>query len=118
MTTTKVGFGSDDYFKLIAARSEWGQFFALGERVIVVLEGKAYETVQGAGQTVQVPPTVTPEPTRKPSASATPAASVTGDPPATKPAPNSPASGLCGGAAAMVMGVAAVFVMTRRTRRE
>jgi len=120
MTTTKVGFGSDDYFKLIAARPEWGQFFALGERVIVVLDGKTYETVQGAGQPVQIPPTAsaTPEPTRKPSASATPVASVTGNPPTVRPTPSSPASGPCGGAAAMVMGLAAVVVVTRRVRRE
>lgn len=113
-TTTKVGFGSDDYFKLIAARPEWGQFFALGERVIVVLDGKAYETVQGAAQPVQVPPTVTPEPTRKPGPSATPAASQPGNPPSTTP-PSS-ASGLCGIGAAMAMGLAGVAVMTRRAR--
>ena len=131
MTTMQVGFGSDDYFKLIAARPEWGQFFALGERVIVVLDGKAYETVQGAGQPVQVPPTATPEPTRKPSVSATPeptrkpgsgatpTAFVTGNPPVATPTPGSrPASGgLCGGAAAMVMGIAAVVVLTRRGGR-
>jgi Ca-activated chloride channel homolog len=116
LTTTKVGFGSEDYFKLIAARPEWGQFFALGERVIVLLDGKAYETVQGAGQPVQVPPTVTPEPTRKPGPSATPAATRTGNPPATTQP--SPAGGLCGTGAAMVMGLAAVVVMTRRAGRE
>ena len=65
MTTIKVGFGSDDYFKLLAARPEWGQFFALGERVIVALDGKAYETVQGAGQPVQVPPTASATPSRR-----------------------------------------------------
>jgi hypothetical protein len=127
MTTIKVGFGSDDYFKLIAARPEWGQFFALGERVIVVLEGKAYETVQGAGQSVQIPPTLTPEPTRKPTLNATPVArvtsispvaTVTGSPPAATPTPGKPtSSGLCGGAAAMAMGVAAVVVMAWRARR-
>ena len=45
--------------KLMAARPEWGQFFALGERVIAApdgVDGKAYEAVQGAGQPVQIPP--------------------------------------------------------------
>ncbi len=118
MTTVKVGFGSEDYFKLIAARPEWGQFFALGERIVVVLEGKAYETVQGTGQPVQIPPTATPEPTHKPGPSATPAVSVTGNPPLATPAPKSAPGGLCGGAAVAAMGLAAVVVMTRRVRRE
>lgn len=132
MTTVKVGFGSDDYFRLIAARPEWGQFFALGEHVIVMpegMDGKAYETVQGAGQPVQVPPTVTPEPTRRPSptgtleptrqpaSSATPAAAVTGNPPAATSTPGKPASsGLCGSAATMLIGAVAVVVVTRRGR--
>jgi len=124
MKTIQVGFGSDDYFKLIAARPEWGQFFALGERVIVVLDGKAYETVQGAGQPVQVPPTTTPEPTRKPvpttAASATPASSVTGNPlvPTLTPSGKPASSGLCGSAAAMVMGAVAIVVMRRRKHGE
>jgi Ca-activated chloride channel family protein len=67
MTVTKIGFGSDDYFNLLAARPEWGRYFALGARVIVVLEGAAYEAVEGEGDTLQILPTattVTPEPTR------------------------------------------------------
>jgi Ca-activated chloride channel family protein len=66
MTTVKVGFGSDDYFKLLAARPEWGKYFALGSRVIVVLEGTAYEVVEGEGEPFEVPtapaPADTPEP--------------------------------------------------------
>jgi Ca-activated chloride channel family protein len=118
MTTIQVGFGSDDYFQLLAARPEWGQFFALGERVIVMLEGKAYETVQGAGQPVQVPPTATSEPTRKPGAGAMPMVFVTGNPSVATPAPTSrPASsGLCGSAAALVISMAAVVVLTRARR--
>lgn len=118
MTTIKLGFGGDDYFKLIAARPEWGQFFALGERVIVVLDGKAYETVQGAGQSVQVPPTVTPEPTRKPAPGATPTARVAGNPPTATPPQKPQAGGLCGAAAAMLVGVMGAVVMARRARRK
>jgi len=29
LSTIRIGFGSEDYFKLIAARPEWGAFFAL-----------------------------------------------------------------------------------------
>jgi Ca-activated chloride channel family protein len=126
--TIKVGLYSDDYFRLVAARPEWGAFLALGERVIVLLEGKAYETVPGAGQAIQVPPTATPEPTRKLAPTleptrqpgATPVATATLHPAATPipgaPVPSTPASGgLCGGAAAMGLGVVAALVWTRRT---
>jgi Ca-activated chloride channel family protein len=47
METAKVGFGTDGYFDLLAARPEWGKYFALGQHVIVVLEGRAYEVAEG-----------------------------------------------------------------------
>ena len=47
METVKVGFGTESYFGLLAARPEWGKYFALGQHVIVVLEGKAYEVTEG-----------------------------------------------------------------------
>ncbi len=57
-----VSFGSDDYFALIAARPEWGRYFALGDHVIVVVEGTAYEVREGDAPPVEVPPAqVTPE---------------------------------------------------------
>jgi Ca-activated chloride channel homolog len=117
MTTTKVGFGSDGYFDLLAARPEWGEYFALGERVILVAEGTAYEVVEGAGEPVQAPPTHTPEP-EQPGNTPTPGqATVEPDQPsqptaaATPVAGNEtttsePGNGLCAGA--MVMGVVAL----------
>ena len=45
MQTQKVNFLSDDYFSLIADHPELGQYFAIGEQVIVVLDGVAYEVV-------------------------------------------------------------------------
>ena len=57
--TTKVAFGSEDYFKMLAARPEWGKYFAVGERVIVVLDGKAYEVAEGSFPPVAVGPTAT-----------------------------------------------------------
>jgi len=51
MTPVPVSFGSDDYFALIAGRPEWGRYFALGDHLIVVLEGTAYEIREG-----QAPP--------------------------------------------------------------
>jgi Ca-activated chloride channel family protein len=55
MTPVPVSFGSDDYFALVAARPEWGRYFALGDHVIVVLDGKGYEVRQGEAPPVEVP---------------------------------------------------------------
>jgi Ca-activated chloride channel family protein len=41
--TRRVAFGSDAYFSLLAERPELATYFAVGERVIVVLDGQAYE---------------------------------------------------------------------------
>ncbi len=55
MVPVPVGFGSDDYFALIGARPEWGRYFALGDHVIVVLEGTAYEVREGDAPPLEVP---------------------------------------------------------------
>ncbi len=55
METVPVSFGSDDYFALVAARPEWGQYLALGEHVIVVLEGAAYEVREGEAPPLDLP---------------------------------------------------------------
>ena len=68
--TSKVNFGSDDYLKLLAARPEWGRYFALGTRVIVVLDGVAYEVTDSAAPDQQVTPLPIPSPL--PGATATP----------------------------------------------
>ena len=44
MTPNKIQFGSDGYFDLLAQHPEWGQYLALGDRVIFVVDGSAYET--------------------------------------------------------------------------
>ena len=41
--TRRVVFGSDGYFGLLTERPELATYFALGDRVIVVLDGQAYE---------------------------------------------------------------------------
>jgi hypothetical protein len=43
MTTTKVQFASEDYFALIALFPELGDAFSLGDRVIAVVNGMAFE---------------------------------------------------------------------------
>jgi Ca-activated chloride channel family protein len=62
MQTEKVAFLSDDYFALAAARPELAAAFALGERVIALSDGVAYEVV-GSGEpadSLDIPPTPTP----------------------------------------------------------
>jgi Ca-activated chloride channel homolog len=39
----RVSLGADDYFALLTERPELAAYFAIGERVIVVLDGVAYE---------------------------------------------------------------------------
>lgn len=62
--TVKVAFLSKDYFDLAASNQDLASAFALGSRLIVVLDRRAYEVVdQGAN----VPPvSVTPTPTSTP----------------------------------------------------
>ncbi len=55
METIKIGLMSDTYFAFAAAHPEWGPYFALGDHVIVVLEGQAYEIVEGDYPPVAVP---------------------------------------------------------------
>jgi len=45
METQKVVFLSDEYFALLTENPLLGDYFALGERVIVVVDGVAYEVV-------------------------------------------------------------------------
>jgi len=50
MTTQKVTFLSDDYFTLLDAHPELGPYFAIGDAVIVVLDGTPYEVTPDQGQ--------------------------------------------------------------------
>ncbi len=43
MTTTKIVFGSAQYFDLLQLHPEWYKYVAVGERVIFVVGGVAYE---------------------------------------------------------------------------
>lgn len=45
MRTIKVDFLSDEYFSLVKNSSEIAAAFALGDQVIVVMDGKAYEVI-------------------------------------------------------------------------
>ena len=117
MSTTQVGFGSGSYFDLLAARPEWGQFLALGDRVIFIAEGTAYEIVAGDAGPVQLPPSPTPEVTVPPD-EATPPPGATATQPsapdatATPPPPTGAASpsldrGICTGS--VIMGICSLL---------
>ena len=62
MTPVAVGFGSDDYFALLAAHPEWGRYLALGDHIIVVLGDTAYEIREGQAPPIESPPGTTPTP--------------------------------------------------------
>jgi Ca-activated chloride channel family protein len=55
MDTVKIGFGSEDYFDLIAANPEWGFYFSVGQEVIVVLDGTAYQVSEGEFAPIDIP---------------------------------------------------------------
>jgi Ca-activated chloride channel family protein len=63
MSTKKVPFLSEDYFELADARSEFGDAFALGERVIILVGDVAYEVVgvEDTGDTITIPSATTGE---------------------------------------------------------
>ncbi|HET6891360.1 MAG TPA: VIT and VWA domain-containing protein [Pyrinomonadaceae bacterium] len=44
---TTIKFGSDEYFTLLNQKRRLAEFFALGERVIVVFEGRVYRVTAG-----------------------------------------------------------------------
>jgi Ca-activated chloride channel family protein len=54
MSTTELPFPSDHFFEFLTTYPEAGKYFALGSRVIVVVDGIAYETVEG--EIDEVPP--------------------------------------------------------------
>jgi Ca-activated chloride channel family protein len=120
MSTVQVGFGSDGYFELLASRPEWGDYLALGDRVIFVAAGPtAYEVVEEdrEGEPVEVPPTHTPkpdEPTVEPPRPGEP--TVTPGPGGGTKPPGS-GGGMCPGAAVMGFVALVIGVLWPRMRR-
>ncbi|MFQ5946031.1 MAG: VIT domain-containing protein [Anaerolineae bacterium] len=52
-----IGFSSDAYFQLLEAHPEWGWYLSVGPRVLVVLDGTAYEVVEdGEGSEIPTGP--------------------------------------------------------------
>ncbi|HJX37342.1 MAG TPA: VIT domain-containing protein [Anaerolineae bacterium] len=53
--TVKLGFGGEDYFALIATHPEWGHYFSVGQELIVVLDGTAYQVSEGDFPPIDIP---------------------------------------------------------------
>jgi hypothetical protein len=110
MTTLKVAFAGEDYFALAASRPDLAAAFALGDRVIVLVGGVAYEVVASGetGDPITIPPAPAP---RAEEQAPAPDQPVVGE-----PAPERSPSGfsLPCPASAMLLGVVAVSWGTRR----
>ncbi len=117
MVPQKVGFMSDDYFALVTARPEWGAYLSVGDRLLVVLEGRAYQVVaEDEGEPVEVP---APRPTPTPDeAKPAPTSRTTRAPkdPAAPADPQVDDAGLCKGApGAMLVALVVAVWFGRRT---
>ena len=55
MNTLQIGFSTSVYYELLSARPEWGKYLALGENVIFIIDGKAYEILPGEGEINELP---------------------------------------------------------------
>lgn len=126
MEAQQVGFLSDDYFDLTAAIPELGDYFALGQQVIVVWDGTAYQVVEGEGESIDIPEQTTPDqpadtngPTKAPEQPTTtdkPVATVV----PTKAANSNKGGGLCAGAMALpaAIGLVGLVLGSRAARKK
>ncbi len=55
MRVTHLRFGSPAYFRLLLEHPQWGKYFAVGERVIVVLDGTVYQIEPDTIETHGIP---------------------------------------------------------------
>ncbi len=55
MKTLKIGFGTQVYFDLLKSRPSFGKYLALGNQLIFVKSGIAYEIVEGEGELENLP---------------------------------------------------------------
>ena len=112
METVKVGFGSDTYFDLLTTYSQWGKYLALGERVIFLEDGVAYEIVPGEGEVVEIPVAQPTPGTESAQPTATPPAS-----PLVSPSPSPDTEGgVCLGLAAIALIPLAIVAMWQYMR--
>ncbi len=115
MKTIQVDFLSSDYFSLVAADPELADAFALGEQVIALSQGKAYEVVANGSVVQPLHPTETETPyivqeaTSTPVATSEPTQNLPVDPPA---AP----SGLCGAGLLPLLLLPMALILIKRSK--
>jgi Ca-activated chloride channel family protein len=113
MRPTLVEFLSTEYFALVNTRPGLADAFALGEQVIALSDGAAYEVVPG--EATSQPMNITPTPTSSTGTTATPdPSSQPMQPPFT--IPPSKASGVCGTAAVPLILVPLLVVLVKKPR--
>jgi Ca-activated chloride channel family protein len=120
MDTEQVSLGSQAYFDLLATRPAWGEYLALGERLILVVDTgaglTAYEVVEGPSDLLQTSPMETaevPDPTNEQSGPT----QVRATPTESNDGPPSPSSSLCPGAMALSASALAALVGWKSWRR-
>ncbi len=115
MKTIQVDFLSSDYFSLVTADPELADAFALGEQVIALSQGKAYEVVANGSVVQPLHPTETETPyivqeaTSTPVATSEPTQNLPVDPPA---AP----SGLCGAGLLPLLLLPMALILIKRSK--
>lgn len=117
MTPVKVAFLSDSYFDLASARPDLAAALALGERVIVVVDGSAYEVVASDSQVPALDLPVRPSSTPPAAAMNTPTPGSQGqsDSPASNDNNNNPIiPGFCAGSYLPLAILAAWRILRRR----
>ena len=93
MDPERVDFGSELYYELLAERPEWGDYLALGERVIFVVEVDGAKRAIEVGEGIESGSLTLPSPTPSPSVEPTSVPDTPGPttPTATDPSPTDPA---------------------------
>jgi len=60
MRPTRLQFGGQAYFRLLKEHPQWGKYFAVGDRIIVVLDGTAYQVAPDIPDSTPAPKTSSP----------------------------------------------------------
>lgn len=112
MKAEPVAFGGRRYFELLQAHPEIGPYLALGDRVIIVVAGRAFAVAPDAAETAGPSPAVTPPPGVAATATARvePSATTTPAPPAAPPTPLTPQP-LCPAPALLGLAVVCLAVL-------
>ncbi len=125
MTPQMVTFASDGYFDLVTAVPELGQYFALGEQVLVVMGDQVYQTTTEPGSDeITLPETTATEPQPDTPTPAPETAVTTNEPTDEPPADNTPTTAtntgaaLCASALILPMLLAGGWAVTKKSGQQ